>query len=330
MGRLYGAVDSETKSLCVLGGNEAYAARGTPEKGRKRVSASNDQANRMGDPRAFRGLDLLQPDVMTDEEWNRHAGIAAQPGGSPLPSYAVWRTLGRPDVYKRWMNQVYHLHNSESFSFSAYVVYYAIAGWENGYRYILKGCEKKYSKQTIVEMLAAGFLHSPTMGMYELAPVIAETLAAYEGPADPVPWPSNWKVEPQEFDSGLDFTKPKMTDEEYRSLEDWYVRVCGEVPGFVKFMGEHRPQVLKAWRARFENVVEKALPNQAFIYLLLHYEVVRMNPVGIRDNVLLARGMGLTKEQVVDCLTYGSTVFGGSGGYGLIETAVGSILADWI
>lgn len=285
--------------------------------------------NRMGDPRSFRGLNLLQPEVMTDEEWQRHLALDAQPSGRPLPSYEVWHTIGRPDVYKRWMNEVYHLHNSESFGFSAYLQYYLIEGWEDGFKYILQGCEKKYSKDTVIEMLAAAYLHTPTMGMYILAPAVEDALNRYRGPDNPVPWPSNWSVDPKALESGLDFSVPNLSDEEKRLLTDWYLRVTGEVPGFVRFLSEYRPQVLKAWRGRLENVIKKALPTQALAYLLLHFEALRLNQYGIKDYVLLARGLGMTKIQVIDCLTYGTAVFGGGGGFSVIDAAAGDILRSW-
>jgi hypothetical protein len=287
------------------------------------------QANRMGDPREFRGLNLLNPDEITPEEWSRHAALDKQPSGKPLPSYALWPNIGRPDVYKRWLNQVYHLHNSESMGFSAYLQYYAIAGWEDGFRYIMRGCQTRYRKDTVVEMLAATYLHSPTMGTFILAPVIEELLANYSEPAEPVAWPENWRVDPSAFDTGLDYTRPELTPDERTRIEDWYRDVTGEVPGHVRFLGEFRPQVLKAWRGRFETVVKTGLPNQAFAYLLLHYEVLRLNADGIRDYVVLARGLGMTRIQVVDCLTYGSTVFGGAGAYTLIDRVVGELLRDW-
>jgi hypothetical protein len=293
------------------------------------TSESGAQVNRMGDPREFRGLNLLSPDEITPEEWSRHAALDRQPGGKPLPSYALWPNIGRPDVYKRWLNQVYHLHNSESVGFSAYLQYYAIAGWEDGFRYIMRGCQTRYSKQTVVEMLAATYLHSPTMGTYILAPVIEELLASYSEPAEPQPWPGNWRVDPAVFDTRLDYARPDLTPDERTRIEDWYLEVTGEIPGHVRYLGEFRPQVLKAWRGRFENVVKTALPNQAFAYLLLHYEVLRLNGDGIRDCVLLARGLGMTRTQVVDCLTYGSTVFGGAGAYSLIDRSVGALLRGW-
>ena len=51
------------------------------------------QSNRMGDPRTFRGLDLLRPETITDAEWARHAvveldGRRLQPvAGQTQPSY---------------------------------------------------------------------------------------------------------------------------------------------------------------------------------------------------------------------------------------------------
>lgn len=62
--------------------------------------------------------------------------------------------------------------------------------------------------------------------------------------------------------SGLDFSDPQLSPAELLRLEDWYEDLTGEVPPVVRFMGRHRPDVLKAYRDRYESCL-KVLPKQS-------------------------------------------------------------------
>jgi hypothetical protein len=66
-----------------------------------------------------------------------------------------------------------------------------------------------------------------------------------------------------------------------------------------------------------------------FAYLLLHYEVWRGNVLGTRDALLLARGLGMSKDIAVDAIWYGSSFFGGLGSLAAVAEPVEEALANW-
>ena len=63
----------------------------------------------------YRGMNVSEPDVTTPEELEAFFGFTDQPTGRPLESYALWAEL-RPDVLKRLLGFVHHIHESESWS----------------------------------------------------------------------------------------------------------------------------------------------------------------------------------------------------------------------
>ena len=135
-----------------------------------------------------------------------------------------------------------------------------------------------------------------------------------------------WASDPAAFDSGLDFSSPHMSPDELRSVQDWYENTLGEIPPHVKFLAANRPDLLKAYRQRFENCVRE-LPKQIVPTTLLHYNVIRGSASGIRDNVLLARAFGVSKELVLN--TIGSASLNGIEGLDLVRDSAADIFANW-
>ena len=66
-----------------------------------------------------------------------------------------------------------------------------------------------------------------------------------------------------------------------------------------------------------------------FAYLLVHYEVWRGNVQGTRDALLLARGLGMSKETAVEAIWYGASFFGGLGTVAAVAEPVEEALASW-
>jgi hypothetical protein len=165
----------------------------------------------------------------------------------------------------------------------------------------------------------------------ETAPVIREELAGFRDPEPgaPSPFPAGWAVEPENLKAGLDWSTADLTAADLNALREWYERVCGEVPASVELYAKYRPNLLKADRNRWEHIVRRGLPNQMFAYLLLHYEVWRRNLPAVLDALKLARGLGLTKEQVVDALFYGSAFFGALGSVAAFAKPIEEALESW-
>jgi hypothetical protein len=286
----------------------------------------------------YRGLNISEPDVTTAEERDAFFGFSDQPTGRPVPSYALLADL-RPDALKRQLNHVYQLHSSESFSCPLpYLNLYILGGWVAGVRQMIELCQPStfisgpgYPRGAVVETISVSFYLSPMWGIADVVDCLRECLAGYREPEPgaPSPFPEDWTVAPDELKAGLDYSTPDLTERDMNALTDWYMRVCGEVPESIKLSARYRPQVLKAERNKWEHIVRTGLPNQMFAYLLLHHEVWRQNAVGTRDALLLARGLGVSREQAIDAMWYSGGVLGGTGTLSAVAGPIHELLENW-
>jgi len=286
----------------------------------------------------YRGMNVSEPDVTTPEEIEAFFAFDDQPTGRPLASYALWADL-RPDVVKRLLNYVHFIHESESWSCPLpYLNIYAVGGWPEGVRYIMGICQPStflsgpgYSRDAVVETLALSFYLAPSWGTVLVADAVREGLAEYREPEPgaPSPWPDGWAVAPDELKAGLDYSTPDLTKDDVRVLREWYLRVLGEVPKSIELYVRYRPQLLKAERNRWENIVRTGLPNQMFAYLLIHHEVWRGRAAGTREALLLARGLGMSKEHATDAVWYGGSFLGGTATISEVAETVEEVLDAW-
>jgi hypothetical protein len=286
----------------------------------------------------YRGMNVSEPEVTSSEELEAFFGFADQPTGRPLESYALWAEL-RPDVLKRLLGYVHQIHESESWSCPLpYINIYAVGGWAEGVQYIMNICQPStfltgpgYSRDAVLETLAVSFYLAPTWGTVITADCVRQALANYREPApgSPSPFPEGWEIAPDALKAGLDYSTPDLTKDDLRALREWYLRVCGEVPATIELYARYRPNLLKAERNRWENLVRTGLPNQMLAYLLIHYEVWRGNIAGTRDALLLARGLGMSKQHGVDAVFYGGAFLGGTGTLAAVAEPVQAVLDSW-
>jgi hypothetical protein len=286
----------------------------------------------------YRGLNISEPDVTTAEERDAFFSFTDQPTGRPVPSYALLANL-RPDALKRQLGHVFQLHHSESFSCPLpYLNLYILGGWVGGVRQMIELCQPStfisgagYPRDAVVETIAVSFYLSPMWGIADVSETLDECMSNYREPAPgaPSPFPEEWAVAPDELKAGLDYSTPELTEDDLAALIAWYERVCGEVPASVTLSARYRPQVLKAERNKWEHIVRTGLPNQMFAYLLLHHEVWRRNAIGTRDALLLARGLGVSREQAIDAMWYSGGVLGGTGTLSAVAQPINEILESW-
>jgi hypothetical protein len=180
------------------------------------------------------------------------------------------------------------------------------------------------TKEQILEGIAIAFLVMGPAG----AETVARALEDYDWiePTEPARFPDGWSADPDAFRSGLDFESPGLTAEEESLLRQWYLDTLGEVPLYVSFLLRERPQMIKAYRGRFESCV-KILPKQFVPTTLLHYSVTRGFAHGIRENLLLARAFGVQKPIVLN--TIGSASLNGIDTIAIVEEAAGDVFAAW-
>jgi hypothetical protein len=286
----------------------------------------------------YRGMNVSEPEITTPEEYEAFFAFGDQPTGRPLASYALWADL-RPDVLKRLLNHVHFIHEEETWSCPLpYLVVYSVGGWPEGVDYIMRICQPStflsgpgYSKDAVIETLAVGFYLAPSWGTVIVADAVRKGLAEFQEPAPdaPSPWPEGWEVAPEALKAGLDYSTPDLTDADLRALRDWYERILGEVPSWIDFYARTRPRLLKADRNRWENIVRTGLPNQMFAYLFIYHEAWRGRLNGLREALLLGKGLGMTRDLALDAAWYGSAFLGGTATVSQISDTVDEVIAGW-
>jgi len=280
-------------------------------------------------PWIVRGLNLSELDSTSPEELEGFRETERTTHGFLLPSYDLLVAGGRADVVKRWFTQMIHFFNTEESTNVGGLLHlhlYAITGYIEGAVYeITNG---RQSRAANMEIFALAFLHSPSGGLSEVAHAVEKYLLhEYEEPEAPFIWPEGWAPDPDFFKAGLNFSAPEMLPGELEMIEEWYERVTGEVPRYVRFLGQFRPHLLKGYRNRFENTI-RVLPKQIMPFILLHYECYRGHEEGIRDAVLLAKGFGLTRTQTVDPIVR-AMLYGAHGAVSNADRAAGDLLRNW-
>jgi hypothetical protein len=276
----------------------------------------------------MRGLDLLNPDVTPPEEWESFREGMRATVGYVLPTAELFGEF-RPDIWKRFAAQSRASEPPGAFgSHLRYLHYYAIIGHVSGVLYQIRLVHHGgHTRDEIVETLGLAAFHSPNYGMHDGGAQIADALRSYEDPERRFVWPEGWAADPDAFRSGVDFTSPEMAPGEIELIEEWHRSVSGEVPRYVRFLGTHRPDLLKAYRNRLENLL-RVLPKQMMPFLLLHFETIRGHDEGIREAALLARGFGMTRSQALDAVA-SALNYAGHAGISTVDRAAGDVFAEW-
>jgi hypothetical protein len=206
-----------------------------------------------------------------------------------------------------------------------FLPFYALIGYDVGVRYLLRTRQKLgMTKAQIFEGIAIAFLVMGPAG----SETIARALEGYEWmePTKPAQFPDGWAADPAAFDSGLEFEDPDLSPAEAEALRQWYLDTLGEVPAYVTFLMQHRPRMIKAYRSRFENCV-KILPKQFVPTTLLHYNTTRGFGHGIRENLLLAKAFGVSKEIALS--TMGSASLNGIDLFSIVDEQAADVFVDW-
>lgn len=275
-----------------------------------------------------RGLDLRKPEVTTPEEEAAFRQHYATQFGHSLDGLDWW--FGRnPEVLKR-----YRLYSSISLRVSPAMTgngtlgYYALKGYVSGVRYVLHSWRARgINEAQANEMIALAFVHAGPRGMETIAEA-ARDVTFPQTAAAPATFPEGWAPDLAAFASGMDYTRPDMDAADKSALWDWYMTTIGEIPPYVRFMAEHRPMLLKAHRARIENMLY-VLPKQYWPTTTLYYHVMSRIAEGIRENVLLCKAWGVTRSDTLDTIS-NALVYGQMEAASMVQREAGDVLDGWL
>jgi hypothetical protein len=281
--------------------------------------------------RIARGVDLSRTGALTSEELRANADFYNNTLGTTLKWNDFWNDNG-PDQLRRYRRFV-DVSTPGRYEGSArrvdgfgFLPFYANQGFAFGVQYLLRTRNRLgLTRAQCMEGVAMAFLVCGPLGM----DTIARALEGFDWiePDEPPTYPDGWAADPAAFQSGLDFANPELTASEFEALQGWYQRVLGEVPSYVHFLGRERPPVLKVMRSRWENCFV-TLPKQFMPVSMLHYAVTANSKAGIRENVLLAKAFGVSKQTTLN-LICSALINGWTHGASLIEEAAGDAFENW-
>jgi hypothetical protein len=272
------------------------------------------------------GMNLLEPDVTTDEEIAQFRKFYSYAKKEQNKSYEFWLEF-RPDVLKRHKLRTATRTVGPAYPIGALAALhqYVISAFDDGIGYEIELARTMgAARGDIIDVISVAFIHSGHPGMY-LVSGRADTLRGYEELPDVERFPPNWSFDPHAFDSGMDYSVMEATPEDLRNLTGWYERVLGEVPKGVRFLAEHRPALLKAYRNRYEHAISQSLPAQMLPYLMLHYNAIRGFADGIRENVLLGKALGLTRSELLNAICL-AELHAGAEVFDVVDAAAGDVL----
>ena len=201
-----------------------------------------------------------------------------------------------------------------------------MAGYRVGVRYVVKGLQSSgMNREQCLDAFAVCALYCGPRGLETIARAMDDY--AWIEPANPIRFPAHWTHDPAALTTGVDFSKPELTAEEEASVRDWYQRTLGEVPRYVDFLAAHQPEMLKVHRGRFETCL-KVLPNQVLPTTLIQFHATRANLPGIRENVLLARGLGMSKREALQAVM-GGIEYAGIDAVSVVDEAARDVFDSW-
>jgi hypothetical protein len=277
------------------------------------------------------GLDVSTPDETTPEEIAAYRAIYTGTNKGLLDSFEFWLEF-RPDVLKRHKARTRHFRTTSGPDYPlvqllAAIHQYTIGAFREGVAYEVRHAQAVGATRTdIIDALSVAWIHSGHRGMFAAA-AYSGYLRTYVDPPPAQRFPEDWSFDPHAFDSGMDFTTREASKEDMDRLQDWYQRTLGEIPRHVRFLVLHRPGLLKAYRDRYEHAIRDSLPQQMLPYMLICHNVVRGFGPGIRENVLLGRALGMTREQLLDAISF-SVLHAGINGLDLADEVAGDLLVE--
>lgn len=280
------------------------------------------------------GLDMSSPDTITQEEIQAFRDHYVYTKGYSIPAFEFWLDF-RADILKRYRATVPFMTTSNEPKCLVknclnMLHHYAIVGYEDGILYeVLLSKRRGATRGEVLDTLAIAFIHGGPLGSRFVSTSSADFLKNWQDEPysadNAARWPTRWVQDASALRSGMDFSTKSASKADIAALFGWYEKTTGEVPRHVQMLAELRPDFLKSYRDRYENILRGGLPKQMLPYLMLHYNLERGHGDGIRENVLLCKAFGMSREQIIDGFAW-SSIYAGVEALGLAHEVAGDIV----
>jgi hypothetical protein len=200
-------------------------------------------------------------------------------------------------------------------------------GWKDGIVNQIDSLKfRRVSKAQIMEIVMAAQIWGGMKSLqcvYRAANIYLRDY--HDGPA-PAQFPSGWAPDMEAFKSVLDPSTLEFTNADRRKLFNWYERTIGEVPRSVQFAAQHNPRFLQAYRLKWENAFQGALPKQMMPVVMLRNNAIAGRREGMREAALLCRAWGVSNDWIVYNVTHLAYYFIGLEGLYEVHDGLADIL----
>jgi len=280
-------------------------------------------------------------DTFTEAEYTAMADWYADihgEGNLDLCQFIPYMLGLRPDALKRYRHWVEYVPGGRQIENGVsepaalvWLHYYTTNAYADGYLYeVIMARKLGATRADVAQTTVLGWLHGGPLGLNTAATVAHKYMQDWQEDDEGagLTWPAGWAPDPAAFRSGLN-TDPEAppTAEDKKAIEDWHLRVQGEVPDYVPVLLECNPGALKLWRARYENAMNGPLPKEFIALLQVHQAMMMRQPGSLRRALHMARSFGVTKPQVGQMLGSAQVYQGDLGMEAL--TGAREILESW-
>jgi hypothetical protein len=279
----------------------------------------------------YGGLDLSQLDSVSPEELADFAAFYVSRHGREHPglSFMLAQRADALKGFRLYVRTAYDVPGADELLFSVapgFLLYYAHLGYAAGVRYVLGGLQSAgFSRDDCRDVLGlAGLVVGPA-GFETIALALGDY--SWIEQQSTVTAPSDWNPDLSALEAGLDFSEPELLPGELDRVEAWYANWLGEVPAWVGFLSTYHPRALKVQRLRFERAL-RVLPKQTLPLALLHFRLMRGDTQTIRETLLMARGFGVSKQQIIRTIAAGIE-YGGDESVAAAAAIGSDVLGAW-
>lgn len=279
-----------------------------------------------------RGLRLTSPDEMTEVEVAEFRASYEATHGQVLGAYDFWLDHN-PRVVKSHRIQAYHSASEEGRRLPlhgtlGFLHLYTVLAYDFGIEYEVNHARSLgASKAAVLQAIELAFAHCGPRGIHRARVAVGELLDNWPTAELDMSgaFPAGWSVDPDFLRLDLDLASEKMSTQEMAAVREFYLGTAGEVPRHVAVLSAGRPGLLKAYLDRLGRAGRGPLPVQMVPFMLLQMEVARCNPAGIRENVLLGRGLGMTDDELYEAIAWGM-LYGGPSALSQAYDAIADVL----
>lgn len=227
-------------------------------------------------------------------------------GDTRFAQFVPWMIEHNPGGFKRYRALIPALAGEVPHAVFFVHTYAVVANAEGCMYELITARQAGFSKRQLLDVLGYAFLSGGPHCINAVSGVAGPWFDSWddENPSGRLSFPSEWRIDPQAFRSGLDPTTSSVAEADAEAIRGWHREVLGHTPRFVDLWLRLRAESYKANRARLEQATSsQVLPKQLFPLLTLHLAAYQGRPEAVLLALAQARWVGgIRRSQLVEVI----------------------------